>query len=161
MPARYGPSGGGGGDRYIDILPDLYRENAQYGNTNIKIKYEDKIDSIVVTYEDGIRNPKKAGGDGGNTLVEFTLASNEFITGIRGRSGDLIDAIAFETNLSRYPDPNQMQYYGGHGGREFAFLLTNSVNPASLPDEEIIGFFSHYGNKVDSIGVYVRKRPNT
>ncbi len=163
MTEQYGPSGGGGGDHYLDILPDNYIDRGLYRISEIVVRSGDKIDAVTVTFE-GYGNPqtKRVGGGGGDDNPSITLQQGEYIIAVYGRSGDVVDAIAFQTNFANYPlrgGHGEIVYYGGNGGRPFVYTISTSQLSADLPNEEIIGFFSHYGDKVDSIGVYARQRP--
>jgi len=75
------------------------------------------IDQIAFHYSDGTKNV--VGQEGGSQKDPFVLEEDESIVTIRGRGGNSLDAIQFETNRGR-----KSQMYGGQGGEPFSMTAS-------------------------------------
>ena len=76
------------------------------------------------------------------------LTEDEYISGVEGRSGTLVDQLTFHTNKGRTFGP-----YGGTGGNAFNFDLPK--------DARLVGFYGRSGQAIDQIGlVYATKDAN-
>lgn len=109
------------------------------------------IDAIQIVHK---RNPvihefDKHGGNGGIVNV-FTLDDDEFITGISGRYGGVIDSLQIHTNKQTSPE------YGGTGGNiHYEYICPEGI--------EIAGFFGRTGvyngyNVIANLGVIMRNQ---
>ncbi|MEJ2111627.1 MAG: jacalin-like lectin [Acidobacteriota bacterium] len=105
----------------------------------------DRIQLIYTLRDGSIFEGKRYGGGGGRRQV-FQLADNEYITGISGRHGEVIDSIKIHTNR-RTSDT-----YGGRGGaRNFNITIPNG--------KQAIGLTGRAGEYLDAIGLeYIRSR---
>ena len=134
---QIGPVGGSGGDPFRDNPPDN-------GNvTSIEIYYAPG----VALY--GIQLVLSTGGLGfhgttSGSLDDIKLAPDEYITGISGRKGDLIDQISIVTNKTTYGP------YGGPGGGPFSLSAPSG--------DEIVGFFGWSFEQIAQIGGLARVR---
>jgi jacalin-like lectin domain-containing protein len=137
--ATVGPFGGGGGTAFQDPgpVPDLSRI------TRITVRSGTLIDSIATTYllPDGSSQTFSHGGTGG-TATDIHFNPGEQIIAVVGRSGDLLDNIAFLTE-----DPQGVRRthgpYGGTGGTQF------------IVNQDVNGFFGRSGTLIDQIGFFV------
>jgi hypothetical protein len=102
----------------------------------------ERIDAVQMVYmlpdgrsQEGARH----GGTGGNA-VTFRLDPDEYITGISGRSGEMVDSLRIITNK------RTSQVFGGRGGdRDFRIDIPRG-NLA-------VGFAGRSGNLIDAIGL--------
>lgn len=130
--------GGGGGAPFQDPgpVPELSRI------TRIVIRSGTYVDSIATTYllPDNSSQTFSHGGQGGTEHV-IDFESGEHIIAVVGRSGDLLDNIAF---LTEDPRGVRRTYgpFGGNGGA--AFIVNADVN----------GFFGRSGSLIDAIGFF-------
>jgi hypothetical protein len=144
-----GTSGGDGGDPFTDTgagnaaltisLPDTTRVRGviiQSGNyvDGIQLVYILRGQTVSWGYHGG------AGGD----HHEFWLDSDEYITGIEGRSGAFVDSLIIHTNKRSSPQ------YGGDGG-------ANAYSYDVPPKFHVMGFWGRSGDYIDSIGIEYRQ----
>lgn len=132
-----GPSGGKGGNLFIDTsTPNQYI-------SEIKVRSGNVIDSIQVTYKDSfnvVTTGSRHGGTGGRESV-FRLAPDEYIVSIGGKYGNNIDKLWIKTNKGR------TQEWGGNGGNvDFTYVVPDGWM--------IISFWGRSGKYLDAIGVY-------
>jgi len=102
-------------------------------------QYVDGIQAVY-TLPDGraLEGPVHGGTSGGRNV--FRLDSGEYIVGISGRYGDVVDSLALRTNR------RTSQAFGGRGGdRNFTFQV-----PAG---NQAIGFMGRAGRYLDAIGL--------
>jgi hypothetical protein len=130
--------GGGGGGAFQDPgpIPELSRIS------RIAIRSGTYVDAIATTYllPDGSSQSFSHGGTGGTeTVIHFN--PGERIIAVVGRSGDLLDNIAF---LTKDPQGVRRTYgpFGGPGGAPF--IVNADVN----------GFFGRSGALIDAIGFF-------
>ncbi|QAY80452.1 jacalin-like lectin [Sphingosinicella sp. BN140058] len=100
------------------------------------------VDRISVTYEraDGSSYIREHGGEGGTLLPRYSIAEEQVVRSISGRSGDYVDSI--EVRLS----DETMISAGGPGGA-LAFDWT-------VPEDAVVlGFRGNAGEVVDRIGL--------
>ena len=114
------------------------------GIHKIDIRYGDQVDAIQVTYRlaDGSTYTSPMHGGFGGVSSSFTLASDESIVGVEGKTNnDLVDQLTFITLNSTM---NEKRYgpYGITGLERFSF------------DRYIVGFFGRAGYLLDGLGVY-------
>jgi hypothetical protein len=130
--------GGGGGAPFQDPgpVPELSRI------TRIAIRSGTYVDAIATTYllPDNSSQTFSHGGSGGTEQV-IDFNPGEQIIAVVGRSGDLLDNIAF---LTEDPQGVRRTYgpYGGNGGA--AFIVNAEVN----------GFLGRSGSLIDAIGFF-------
>jgi hypothetical protein len=140
---RYGPSGGRGGYEFSDDA--LLEEGSKVVAVNIRSKR--LVDAIQIVYRsaNGAVHPLEFQGGPGGDLLPFPLDDDEFITGISGRYGVVVDSIRIHTNKQT------SNRFGGDGGvSEYRY---------DAPDgAEIVGFFGRAADVIDAIGVIIRSR---
>jgi hypothetical protein len=131
-------AGGTGGDPFTDDITNVARIKS------ITLRGGSMVDGISITYvlQDGSTVKKSYGGDGGTATPPLTLADDEYITKVTGRSGTCVDQITFHTSYARTISA------GGTGGN--AFTIDPKVN------RPIIGIFGRSGSLIDAIGVFYR-----
>ena len=133
---RSGPSGGWKTMSFADTPPAGGRV------TKVVIHHGLYVDSIGVTYDTGLSSLH--GGIGG-TREELVLDPGEFIIGIAGRCGELVDSIIIQTN-KRFS-----KRFGGSGG-------TVHFDHVCWPNEELAGFFGKAATLLVAIGCIFRRR---
>jgi hypothetical protein len=144
---RSNAHGGTGGDPFDDLSAGgLSAGKIQ----SITVWSGDRIDKIQVTYKDGTQFTH--GGGGGQQNDTFTLADDEWLVEIQGRSGDNIDQLLFITNKP----PHQSPAYGGKGGKPFT-LKKKAAKPGE-PDPVIRAFFGRSKDRIDQFGVYFEEK---
>lgn len=135
-----GPSGGAGGIEFVDDVLDTDARIKE-----VRVRAGNRIDSVQIVYQkaDGSTNEKEQHGGEGGRLQVFILDDDEFITGISGRAGTVVDSLIIETNKQTSP-----RYGGNGGGIDFSY---------NAPDgTEISGFMGRAGRLLDAIGVLLR-----
>lgn len=141
-----GPSGGAGGNSFVDTVPTPGRV------VKVEVRSGDRIDGlrIVNTFPNGEQlNQPWRGGNGGDPDT-FNLEPDEYLIGMGGSVGTggtrsaRILSLGFVTNM------RESRMYGRSGGVFFAYNA-----PAGF---EIAGLFGHAGGEVDAIGVLFRQR---
>jgi hypothetical protein len=128
-------NGGQGGNAFSDDLT----QSCRIGTVKIRsATYVDAIEIIYVKPDGGTFSGGQHGGNGG-TAHSFSLAANETIVRVEGRSGFLIDQLKFTTNLGKVHGP-----YGGGGGTVFALseLQVGGILGRSATYLDNIGFFT-------------------
>jgi hypothetical protein len=134
--------GGSGGNPWDDDI--LGHSPVIVGVHRIDIRHGNQVDGLQVTYRlaDGTTyTAPRHGGDGG-TLSSFTLASDEGIARIEGKTNNvLVDQVTFVTSNAA----GEEKQYGPFG--------KTGQTPFSV-DGYVIGFFGRAGNLLDGIGVY-------
>lgn len=147
MAREIGPSGGSGGQPFRDWL----LEDQQLEIGALLIWSGIYIDAIQILYRDRsngtLRLGEKHGGNGGKLTI-LPLDAGQFITGMKGKTGDYVDSLVVITNST----PNTTIGYGGPGGSSPYDFEVNS-------GEEVIGFFGRAGDYIDQIGIFARLRP--
>lgn len=139
-----GYAGGPGGRAFADgDIPDEQFVSA------IRVKHGDYIDSLQLLFQSTsgatVESEKHGGWGGANDdLFYISGAVGEFLVGIEGRCGDVVDSLVFITNIGR-----RSPKYGGNGGANaYAF---------SVPSPgQIVGFAGRAGDYIDQIGVAYR-----
>lgn len=143
MPTQVvrGASFGGPGGRPFD---DFAAAAPQISSVrSIVVSAGTFVDRIETTYTltDGRPYTAIHGGRGGRATT-VNLAPDERLIGVRGRSGALIDQIAFVTS-----SPRGIQTYGPFGG------------PGGSPFDlraDVVAFYGASGDLLDRLGFYVR-----
>ena len=139
---RFGPSGGVGGQVFTDDpkIPSASRV------IEVQIWAGSTIEGIRMIHEtaDGAKRELDWHGGGCGQPRVFTLRSNEYITGISGRCGSLVDSLRIHTQTRQSPE------YGRSGGQEYHYQAP--------PDTEIVGFYGRSSSIVEAIGVILRRR---
>jgi hypothetical protein len=129
--------GGKGGSAFSD-------ENVPRGAriSEVRIRSGDMVNSIQAIYtllDDSLMEGPVHGGDDGSLGV-FSLASDEYLTGLFGQSGPSINSISIRTNK------RTSQVFGGIGG--------NAIFDVNVPvGKETIGFEGRASNVLDAIGL--------
>jgi hypothetical protein len=140
MPV-FGPSGGGGGDRFDD--EPLLETGTRV--VRVVIRTGELVDSVQITHirpNDTLLDlPHHGGFGGGQQLLDLNVG--ERITQIDGRYGQLADSINIRTNQGRVLS-------GGGGGGVDGYVYQA---PSGF---EIVGFFGRSGELMDAIGVVLR-----
>jgi hypothetical protein len=108
----------------------------------VNVRAGERIDAVQVIYtlpdgrsQEGARH----GGMGGNAYV-FRLDSDEYITGLSGRYGEMIDSLRIHTN-KRVSQP-----FGGSGGNRDFRVDVPAGNRA-------VGFAGRSGKLLDAVGL--------
>ena len=130
-------AGGRGGNPFSDPQPA-----AGTRVTEVRIRSGEMIDAIQLVYVSVSGSSAVAGqhGGSGGRLNVFRLDADEYITGISGRCGDIIDSLQIRTNKKTSP------IYGGSGGsRDYRIEVPNGT--------EATGFTGRSGERVDAIGL--------
>jgi hypothetical protein len=116
----------------------------------VRIRAGDLVDAVQVMYAlpDGRTSAGPRHGGRGGREYTFSLDGDEYITGISGRYGDLIDSIRIHTNKRTSP------VFGGTGG--------SSDFRIDVPQGgQAIGFVGRSGARVDAIGLsYSLQQPS-
>lgn len=81
-----------------------------------------------------LKEGKHHGGTGG-TEKRIVLADSEFVAGISGKAGAVVDSITIDTNFQSYGP------FGGNGGE-----------PYNL-EGDVVGFYGRSGTRLDAIGI--------
>ena len=129
-------TGGGGGNSFADNPPQGARI------TEVRVWSGDRVDAIQAIYllpdgrtVDGTRH----GGSGGRS-TRFQLDRDEYIIGMSGRYGEVIDSIRIHTNR------RSSEQFGGRGGdRDYRIEV-----PAN---QQVVGFAGRSGDLLDAIGL--------
>ena len=141
-----GASGGRGGHLFDDGAS--ISDNLEI--SKVIVWYGQLVDAIQVIYRDRttgneVLQGRKHGGSEGRPYP-FELKRGEYIVGVTGRHGEMIDSIQFVTNTG-----TRSIVMGGSGGdTEFYYYTPSGI--------EIIGFRGRSGQYIDAIGVYFRHR---
>ena len=129
--------GGRGGRQFADLdIPTGAKV------TEVHIRSGDHVDSVQLLYTlaDGNTQMGTRHGGSGGQLNVFRLDSDEYITGISGRYGDIIDSICVQTNK------RTSSTFGGRGGRQ-------DFRVEVLAGNQGIGFTGRAGDYLDAIGL--------
>nr|BAX08597.1 lectin MPL-1 precursor [Meristotheca papulosa] len=102
--------------------------------TRIEISVGGVVDQLIVTYSDGTR---VSHGQPGSRRYTVDLGSNEYITSVFGRSGDLVDQIAFTSNIRTYGP------FGSNGGSPYSVDFGGCA---------LLYLFGRAGRSMDAIG---------
>jgi len=137
QPAATQVMGGSGGASFFDQQPASGARILE-----VRVRAGDYVDSVQFAYvfPDGRTADGPRHGGGGGKLRVFRLDSDEYIVGISGRYGDLIDSIRFQTNK------RTSQVFGGRGGSRDYNIVVPAGNMA-------IGFTGRAGDYLDAIGL--------
>jgi hypothetical protein len=128
--------GGSGGATFLDMPTGRIAK--------VRIRAGKYVDSIQVAYRHGnklVWGPRH-GGAGGNQY-DISIAKDERIIEIGGRSGKYVDAIYIRTNKKKYA------VRGGNGGNPFRVK------------GKIIGFWGRSGSLLDAVGVVKKGSTST
>ena len=134
--------GGGGGSAWDDNI--LTKSPAIVGIHKVDIRHGDQVDSLQVTYRlaDGSTYTAPSHGGTGGSFSSFTLASNERIVRVEGKTDStVVDRVTFVTKN----DVGEEKKYGPFG--------KTGRTPFSV-EGYIVGFFGRSGNLLDALGVY-------
>jgi hypothetical protein len=129
--------GGNGGSAFAD-------QNVTTGAriSEIRIRSGERVDSLQVVYmlsNGTLQEGPRHGGTGGNAFV-FTFDPDEYLVGISGRTGQMVDSIRIITNK------RTSLTFGGRGGdRDFQINIPSGSTA--------IGFAGRSGNMIDAIGL--------
>ncbi len=130
-------AGGQGGNPFTDPQPA-----AGTRVTEVRIWSGEVIDAIQMVYASASGSTVLTihhGGSGGRLSV-FRLDADEYITGISGRYGDVIDSLRIHTNKKTSP------LYGGSGGsRDYRLEVPSGA--------EALGFAGRSAERVDAVGL--------
>jgi hypothetical protein len=147
-----GPYGGSGGASFSDELPDGARI------IEVLIRHGEYVDGIQLVWQladgSGVFGPYH-GGQGGE-VDSFILAPGEVIELIHGRSGDLVDSLAFQTSFGNSYGP-----YGGGGGTPFVEDFRAEPDPevdhapGARASRALTGIFGQSGDLLDAIGFWI------
>jgi len=134
-----GPSGGTGGNRFLDdISVDLFIIAIQVWSGSY-------IDAIQLTFDDN-STTEKHGGSGGSPWVTPAFLPGERVIELSGSYGDYIDSLTIRTTLQTFPALG-----GGGGGKEFRYHIPDNMH--------IAGLFGASGSYLDALGVFYRQFP--
>ncbi len=130
-------AGGRGGGGFSDPEPQPGTRVAE-----VHVRSGDHVDSVqmLLALPDGrtIMTPRH-GGSGGRLDI-FRLDPGEYVTGLSGRCGDVIDSLRIQTNR------RTSQLFGGRGGdRDFVIGV-----PAGT---QAVGFTGRAGDFLDAVGL--------
>jgi hypothetical protein len=139
-----GPSGGRGGNPF-----DHWNESGQAREIDdVRVLV---VNSVIRCISVVYRNTSRTGGPvnprsgscnapGNPGWRGIHLDSDEYIIGIAGRYGDLIDSIRFYTNKR-----NSAVFGGSGGSADFGYTAPSG--------QRIVAFFGRAGDSLDAIGV--------
>jgi hypothetical protein len=129
--------GGGGGtvfsDREIPMGARISEVRVRFGS------YIDSIQAVYTLSDGSILEGNRRGGSGGRS-ESFRLGSDEYIIGLSGRYGQLIDSLRIHTNR------RASQLFGGSGGNRDYKIEVPAGNRG-------VGFSGRAGEYLDSIGL--------
>jgi len=131
-----GVAGGDGGSPFSDPEPRSDMRLAE-----IRVYAGERVDAIQAVYESNGRIVEGArhGGGGGRATV-FRLDRDEYVTGVSGRHGNVIDSIRIHTNK------RTSELFGGSGGERDFRLDAPAGN-------QVVGFTGRAGRYLDAIGL--------
>ena len=132
--------GAGGGTAFSDReIPEGARISA------VRVHSGSFIDSVqlIYTLSDGSTLEGQVHGGRGGRASVFRIDSDEYITGISGRSGSYIDSLTFHTNKRTSPA------FGGGGGSKDFRISVPSGNQAT-------GFVGRSAEYLDALGLQYR-----
>ena len=135
-------SGGNGGSAWDDDI--LAHSPAIVGVRSIAIRHGNQVDSLQVTYllADGSSYTASKHGGGGGTPSSFTLAGDERIIRVEGKTNHtLVDQVTFITKNAAGIEKR----YGPYG---------KTGKTAFSIDGYVVGFYGRAGNLLDALGVY-------
>ena len=130
-------AGGRGGNPFSDTQPA-----AGTRVTEVRVRSGEMIDAVQMVYATVSGSSSLAGqhGGSGGRLNVFRLDADEYITGISGRHGEMIDSLRIHTNKKTSP------LYGGSGGsRDYQIEVPTGT--------EALGFVGRAGERLDAIGL--------
>lgn len=134
-----GPSGGRGGVPFDNWTRTGGKRKVQ----ELIIKYDTVIRCVMVSYVDGSASSAGSGCSLAPPTIKighFGIDLDEFLIGVAGRHGDVIDSIRFFTNKKNSGT------YGGSGGTvDFGYTAPSG--------HRIVAFTGRAGSSVDAIGV--------
>lgn len=166
--ADYGPFGGSGGGVFDDndptlsnILISLNIPNLDHlAISEIRINSGKFIDSIELVYRDSHGIPHSSGrhgGTGGTAQPPIFLARGEYITEIRGRTGQFVDSLTLQTNQGRiFPNPLDnpgLVRFGGSGGTADYDAPNQQEQTAG---HEVFAFWGRATEYLDAIAIHTR-----
>jgi hypothetical protein len=130
-------AGGDGGSPFTDPEPRSDTRLAE-----VRVYAGDHVDVIQAVYVDGngrLVEGARHGGGGGRVTV-FRLDPDEYVTGLSGRHGDVIDSLRIHTNR------RTSELFGGSGGeRDFRIDVPSG--------RQAVGFTGRAGRYLDAIGL--------
>ena len=138
--ARFG--GSSGGSAWDDGI--LSHSPAIVGVKKIDIRHGNQVDMLQVTYRlaNGSTYTAPAHGGTGGSLSSFTLAKNERIVRMEGKTNNvLVDQVTFVTQN----DAGEEKTYGPFG---------QTGQTQFKVEGYIVGFFGRAGNLLDALGAY-------
>ena len=136
-------AGGGGGSPFTDQEVAAGARVAE-----VIVRADDTIDSIQAVYllPDGRTVEGARHGGAGGRPSRFRLERDEYVTGLAGRFGNVVDSLSIITNKRQSPT------FGGRGGdRDFRFDVP--------PGSQAIGFAGRSGDGLDAIGLVYASTP--
>lgn len=134
--------GGAGGGAFDDFAAAAASGTPINGISSIAVRPGTFVNGLAATYTRSGGGTFSASHGGSGTPATITLAPDERLIGIRGRSGDLIDQLTFLTRTS-----TQLKTYGPYGG--------GGGNPFEISGD-IVAFYGRSGANIDNLGVYIR-----
>ena len=140
VQAQTAPVGGPGGVAFSDNPPSGVRLAA------VALRAGELIDAVaaVVVRSDGQRVPLQLHGGPGGTARVFALEDGEYLVAMRVWSGQVVEAIQFETNRRVSP------LYGRPRGAPQRLIVP--------PGSEAVGFIGRSGLYVDALGLALQPR---
>jgi len=137
-----GPSGGWRGPSFTDTPTSTDTV------TQVWVRHDGSfVTAVGLTWHGGATPVTRFhGAVSGGILESFDLEPDEFVIGIAGRCGEVIDSLIIQTN-KRFS-----KRYGGRGGNvEYQHIC--------WPDDELVGFFGQAGTMVvNALGCIFRRR---
>ena len=141
---RFGPSGGGGGQKFDDMR-EFYPNgpSPDLRIAQVRVRSKDRIDAIEVTWSDG-RSIHRGGSGGqwGATVLPPIIE-------VSGSFGSRVDRLVL--NRDTKEDPSE-RWFGGSGG-------CSEFNYPVPPGFVLIGFFGRAWAEIDSLGVILMSVP--
>lgn len=128
--------GGKGGGAFDDFMEN---KGLPGKISSIQVRHGSRVDAIRIRY-DNSSGYHHHGGSGGKLSEEFSIRDDEWITEIRGRSGNRVDQIQFILSSRRFSP-----IYGGNGGAPFSLKMDKNV---------VRSLYGRAGNGLDQIGAY-------
>ena len=139
---KLGPSGGNGGRKFADSPISLTSRVTQ-----VQMRSNGSIEAVQLMAEcpDGTSISLGLHGGTDGQLEVFPLDRDEYIVGITGRVGPVVESLQIHTNKK-----SSMTYGGSSEGSDYQYMAPDGT--------EIIGFWGRSGEMADSISIIVRQR---
>lgn len=133
--------GGGGGGPFNDVDTSTYLE-LQTRIVSVQLRTGSWVDCLITTYQDstGKKWTPNDGGDGGSLSATLQFMAGEFVSGVYGRAGSLIDNFNIESTGGGSIGG------GRYGGPAFEWSVPK--------DSVVLGFAGRADSSLHQVQVY-------